>query len=646
MPWVPSALFAPALRLYQSLAPARVAPSFDGAALFHAARGSTLVESTAARELFELLCIGNGSFDLLYSAKLPSAPIINTNPPRLVVEDGRIPTRKRDRQSAADPVVDADVLLGLCGQEVLARRYLGPFSLAEAVEKFGPGIIVSSAFIVRRATAVSTKDRMIHNASSRHGSVNAEIQDDYDVQLDHTAVFKDRVRAMIRRHGKGNITMCVSDISKAYRRFGVSHADVPLLGLRADAFAPASLPFFDGTTLSTKRVAPGDMLIYFDTCLPFGVSSSVSSCVRVSTFVRDLIREQCQDPLGHPLVDVCAYIDDFGTFGSRQHVPEGVRRLRAILKAIGCPENMAKLDSPSTLATYLGLVYDFDALTVTLPEAKRTNYIAHLDSFLERACIGPVADSELRSVIGKIVHAAGVFEIGKVFYQRLLAALRNGPRRPRRLDGATLDDVRWWRHLLAGSCGTVPLCPEPWARENSHRVYTDAARSGWGMCFEGQWAYGTWPTHIQAAFDDVRISISDLELLCLNFAIETWGAQLAGRRLLMRCDNTATVANVTSQSSSRPLRAALLRRLFVFAALHGIQLGSTYINTKRNEHADALSRGDLNRFLSLPQHYDLHHVQARTDAMGLLLDPTGPLNPSSPAWVDRLRHKKPAAPMP
>ena len=47
-------------------------------ALFRAARGSAVVESTDARDLFELLCIGNGSL-LLYSAELPTAPIVNIN---------------------------------------------------------------------------------------------------------------------------------------------------------------------------------------------------------------------------------------------------------------------------------------------------------------------------------------------------------------------------------------------------------------------------------------------------------------------------------------------------------------------------------------------------------------------------------------
>ena len=398
------------------------------------------------------------------------------------------------------------------------------------------------------------------------------------------------------------------------------------------------LPFFDGKSLTTRSAKAGDLLVYFDTRLPFGASSSVSSCVRVTTFVRDLVREIVADggtDLG--LADVVAYIDDFAVFGSSQAVHEAIAILRDLLDRIGCPENQAKLDTPSRVATYLGLVYDLFDLTVTLPEAKRTDYSAHLASFLRRASAAPIRQSELRSIVGKLVHAAGVYEIGTVFYQRLLTALRRAKGRSSvRLSEAALDDARWWMHLLNNASGTVPICPEPWSAENTHRVYTDASGSGWGACFEGRWMRGDWSDEVRSAFDAGHISISDLELLCLNFAIETWGPELAGRRLLLRCDNTASVANVTSQSSRLPLRAALLRRLYVFAAMYGIQIRSTYINTKRNEHADALSRGDLTRFFTLPQHYPLRQVAApKLDAVGLLMDPAGPLNPSSPAWLDQ-----------
>ena len=175
------------------------------------------------------------------------------------------------------------------------RRYLGPFTLAEATARFGPGIIVSSAFIVRRATAVSTKKRLVHNASGPGASsINAAIKDDCTVQLDHSRVFQQRLRTQLQRAGAHQLHLCVSDISKAYRRFGMRHSDVPMLGLRCDAARRRSVPFFDVKFLRERDVHAGELLVYFDTRLPFGASSSVSSCVRVTCFVRDFVRELLQ----------------------------------------------------------------------------------------------------------------------------------------------------------------------------------------------------------------------------------------------------------------------------------------------------------------------------------------------------------------
>jgi hypothetical protein len=74
--------------------------------------------------------------------------------------------------------------------------------------------------------------------------------------------------------------------------------------------------------------------------------------------------------------------------------------------------------------------------------------------------------------------------------------------------------------------------------------------------------------------------------------------------------------------------------LYGVAALYGIDLVSTYINTSINTHADLLSRGDMDKFFSLPQLFPLQKVVAPAlEAMDLLVNPTGPANVSAPGWV-------------
>ena len=117
-------------------------------------------------------------------------------------------------------------------------------------------------------------------------------------------------------------------------------------------------------------------------------------------------------------------------------------------------------------------------------------------------------------------------------------------------------------------------------------------------------------------------------------SLETFGHQLRGKRILFRCDNSSCVHNIQKESSQKRIRATILRRLYVVAALFGIQLRSTWIPTDFNEHADALSRSDMQRFFSLPQSFPLQQVlNPCLQSMDLLVNPDGRENPSSPAWL-------------
>ena len=194
VPWVHPRWFADALRL-SVIVGARSEPAdFKGPELFTAAAGRQVLHTTQARELFEQLFVANGDFAMLYSRDLPMRPCVNTNPRRLVVHDGRIPGESCEDEDPHDPVAERTLLLDLCSAEVRARRYQGPYTLKEAVAKFGRGILVSSAFVISRSSAVSTKHRLVHNASGPgRSSVNGGIEDDYVVKLDYSRMFQERL---------------------------------------------------------------------------------------------------------------------------------------------------------------------------------------------------------------------------------------------------------------------------------------------------------------------------------------------------------------------------------------------------------------------------------------------------------------------
>ena len=194
--------------------------------------------------------------------------------------------------------------------------------------------------------------------------------------------------------------------------------------------------------------------------------------------------------------------------------------------------------------------------------------------------------------------------------------------------------MRWWVTLLKDHTGSILVNP----LQHVWKVYTDASTTtGYGCIFKGEYFRGEWSQEIKDLLVDFTLTINELELVCLNFALDSWGRDMAGSCLHFRCDNLACVYNIASMSSKIPVRAALLRRLYATAAHWGVTLKSTYINTHDNLHADTLSRGNMDEFFSLPQHYELREMrQPDLSSMDLLVNPTGIENPSSPLWLSRL----------
>ena len=300
------------------------------------------------------------------------------------------------------------------------------------------------------------------------------------------------------------------------------------------------------------------------------------------------------------------------------------------------------MDTPSALSTYLGVDYDLSdphAVTATLPEDKKERYVRHLKHYIGKAEAGgdgaeesvTVTRAELQSLVGKLAHAAYIFRAGRPFYQRLLQMLRGrGSSKRIKLDHGCVDDMRWWVQLLDGHSGSILVNPS----EHEVKVFTDASTStGYGVYMKGRYFHGEWSQEIKDLLVDFTLTINELELIALNFALETFGRELRGCRLHFRCDNLACVSNIHSMSSKRPTRAAILRRLYAVAAHYGITLCSTHIGTKLNLYADTLSRGNMIEFFSLQHFHNLQEVKSPAlDAMDLLVRPCGRQNVSSPRW--------------
>ncbi len=126
-------------------------------------------------------------------------------------------------------------------------------------------------------------------------------------------------------------------------------------------------------------------------------------------------------------------------------------------------------------------------------------------------------------------------------------------------------------------------------------VFTDASATGWGATCNGQAVSGVW-TGPQRHWH-----INCLELLAVYLALGRLKGPLRGKHVLVRTDNTVTVAYINRQGGLRSRRMSqLARHLLLWGQKHLRSLRSIHVPGVLNRVADELSRA------ALPGEWRLH----------------------------------------
>ncbi len=126
-------------------------------------------------------------------------------------------------------------------------------------------------------------------------------------------------------------------------------------------------------------------------------------------------------------------------------------------------------------------------------------------------------------------------------------------------------------------------------------VYTDASTKGWGATFNGHAVLGVWTG------PQLHWHINCLELLAVHLALNRLKRRLRGEHVLVRTDNSATVAYINRQGGLRSRRMSqLARHLLLWSRKHLRSLRAIHIPGLLNRTADELSRA------ALPGEWRLH----------------------------------------
>ena len=460
----------------------------------------------------------------------------------------RMPRRARNLPSASSR---PDVITAYLAAECEAGHTAGPFTNPPF-----SNLVVSPLGAVPKKR--SDKWRLIVHLSYPEGqSVNDGI-DVADFPLKYMTVYE--AMDSIMRLGRG-APLAKLDIKHAFRLCPIRAQDQHLLGMQ-----------WQGR-------------YYFDQVLPFGLRSAPFIFNCLAQTVEWEAKRRGTQAIHH-------YLDDFLVVGAA-HTSEcstALHTLTAICQELGIPLAEEKLEGPSTVLEFLGILLDTTKLEARLPEDKLTDLHRALDHWATRQ---RCTKRELLSLIGTLSFAAKVVPAGRTFLRRLIdtSTTTSSPNHHINLSDAARRDIAWWRAFATPWNGASFMLLPQWTPSPDLQLFTDSSGEiGFGAYFAGEWFQGRWTQQ------QLPRSIQWKELYPIVMATFVWGHCWATKKVLFACDNQAVVACIRSGTSHSPHMMALLRNMFFLAARGNFTVSARHVPGRYNTIADALSRFLMQEF--------------------------------------------------
>jgi hypothetical protein len=456
------------------------------------------------------------------------------------------PIRRRNNRSARE---NARGVSEAVRKEVERGHTAGPFS--------SPPFAVNHISPLSAVPKPDGSTRLVFDLSQPHGeSVNDFIsKDEFPTSYTHF----DTATELVHLTGKGCFLTKV-DIKHAYRLLPVRPEDRPLL-----------VYFWEGK-------------YYVDLVLPFGGRSSASIFTSFSDLVCWILRNKRKLTIVH-------YSDDFLLISlTLEGALADLKDLKFTFECLNIPVAEDKLEGPATALSFCGINIDTEDMAISIPQDKVDSVMSEMPRWCSRRTCTQV---QLQSLVGKFNFFAKAIIPGRIFTRRLIDLIHT-VKRPNHhitITRAARADIHWWCDLLR-SWNRSAIIPHPRRLYSTDlKLFSDAAKyHGFGAVCGEAWIQSTWP--VEWAERDIDFK----EFFAVYAAALTWGAQWAGRRVVMVTDNKAITQIWAKGSTPAPLLMAIVRKLFLFAAKNSFSISLKHIYGHFNSAADALSRFQMSRF--------------------------------------------------
>jgi hypothetical protein len=162
-------------------------------------------------------------------------------------------------------------------------------------------------------------------------------------------------------------------------------------------------------------------------------------------------------------------------------------------------------------------------------------------------------------------------------------------------------DLLVWSQFLEKFNGISYIQDRNCTSNSTTELYTDSAGGGvakdCGAYYAGKWTYLQWPTYCYHT--EMLRDITYLELVPITLSIYLWGYQFINKKVLFHTDNAAVVSILNNTSSKYDRITSLLRPTMYWTLLLNFQFKAKHVFSDDNCIADAISRGQVERFRRL-----------------------------------------------
>ena len=215
-----------------------------------------------------------------------------------------------------------------------------------------------------------------------------------------------------------------------------------------------------------------DDLVYIDSMLPMGMTSSCYIAQRVSSMIPHIMKQR-----GYSTVN---YIDDLGGVDTPDKASFAFDELGKILSEIGILESVNKATPPLTKLIFLGIQFDSVNQTLSIDMTRVVEIKCTVRQLRDKQ-IASLHD--LKCFVGLLSFAATCVQEGRLFFSRILMVLKDAyhTKNAMKITCEMQKDLVWWETFLTDYNGISCIPDNIWSRPD--RIFSsDSCLSGCGVC--------------------------------------------------------------------------------------------------------------------------------------------------------------------